>query len=111
MIKALLLFPVGLFVFTLVVYSAFGGELKAGKAKAQTVCQTCHGMDGIATQAMVPNLAGQQKEYIIKQLKEFRSWQRVHAQMSIIAKMLKDEDIENVAEWFSSIKISVQLPE
>ena len=30
--------------------------------------------------------------------------------MSIIASMLSDEDIENVAHWYSSIKIEITLP-
>ena len=86
------------------------GELAAGKAKAQSVCQTCHGMDGQATAAMVPNLSGQRKEYIIVQLESFRAGIRQHAQMSIIAKNLTDDDIENVAEWYSNIRISVEQP-
>ncbi len=36
--------------------------------------------------------------------------ERHHEQMSIIAKMLNDDDIENVAEWYSSIKITIEMP-
>jgi len=86
-------------------------DLDAGKAKAQTVCQTCHGMNGIATEAMVPNLAGQPKEYLIIQLKDYRSGKRKHERMGIIAGMLTNEDINNLAAWFSAIKVSVQLPQ
>ena len=86
------------------------GELAAGKEKAQSVCQTCHGMDGQATIAMVPNLSGQRKEYIIVQLESFRAGKRQHAQMNIIAQKLTDDDIENVAEWYSNIRISVEPP-
>lgn len=89
----------------------FAGELAAGKVKAQTACQTCHGMDGVATIAMVPNLSGQRRDYIIIQLQAYRAGQRQHAQMNIIAQMLSDDDIENVAEWYSAIKISVESPE
>jgi cytochrome c553 len=86
-------------------------NLAAGKARAEATCQTCHGMDGLGTIAGVPNLSGQREDYMIKQLKAFRSSQRQHPQMSIIAQMLSDEDIENVSKWYSSIKISVELPE
>lgn len=82
----------------------------AGKAKVETVCQTCHGVDGKATIPMAANLSGQQKEYIIAQLEAYRSGKRKHEQMTIIAKMLSDEDIENVAEWYSSIKVTIELP-
>ena len=86
-------------------------ELAAGKAKAQAVCQTCHGIDGHATLPMAANLSGQQEDYLIIQLKNYRAGKRQHAQMSIIAGMLTDEDIENVAKWYSSIKVTIELPE
>lgn len=89
---------------------ALAGDLAAGKAKAQSLCQTCHGLDGMATTAMVPNLSGQQKEYLVSKLEDFVSGRRRHEQMSIIANLLTDDDIENVAEWYSSIKISVEMP-
>ena len=90
---------------------AAAGDLAAGKARAKAVCQTCHGLNGLATIPMAANLAGQQKIYIIAQLEAYRAGKRKSEQMNIIAKMLKDEDIENVAEWYSSIKVTVELPE
>lgn len=92
------------------VSATSAGELAAGKAKVESVCQTCHGMDGQATSAMVPNLSGQLKEYIIVQLESFRDGKRQHPQMNIIAKALTDDDIENVAEWYSNIRVSVEQP-
>ena len=89
---------------------AFAGDLVAGKAKAEAACQVCHGIDGRATEAMVANLSGQQKEYMVAQLEAYRAGQRQHQQMSIIAQMLSDDDIENVAEWYSSIKITIEMP-
>ena len=89
---------------------AFAGDLMAGKAKAEATCQVCHGLDGQAVVPMVANLSGQQKEYIIAQLEAYRAGKRRHEQMNIIAKMLDDDDIENVAEWYSSIKITIELP-
>ena len=86
-------------------------DIKQGRLKAQQVCQTCHGLNGLAPMAGVPLLSGQKREYLIAQLKAFRTSTRQHAQMSIIAKGLSDYDIENVADWYSSIRISVELPE
>lgn len=91
--------------------TAHAGEPGAGKAKVQATCQTCHGMDGQSTLAMVPNLSGQQKQYIIIQLEAFRAGSRQHAQMNIIAQMLSDDDIENVADWYSNIKVSIEPPD
>ncbi len=86
------------------------GDLMAGKAKVEATCQVCHGVDGQATAPMAPNLSGQLKEYIIAQLEAYRAGKRRHEQMNIIAKMLDDDDIENVAEWYSSIEITIELP-
>ena len=90
---------------------AAAGELAAGKAKVKALCQTCHGLDGVATIPMAANLSGQQKMYLIAQLEAYRSGARQHQQMSIIAQMLSDEDIENVAGWYAAIKITIEAPE
>jgi cytochrome c553 len=89
---------------------AIAGDLAAGKAKAEEACQVCHGMDGQATIPMAANLTGQQKEYLVAQLEAYRKDKRRHEQMNIIAKMLSDDDIENVSEWYSSIKITIEMP-
>ena len=89
---------------------ALAADAAAGRAKAKT-CQTCHGIDGIAKQPNVPHLAGESEIYLTKQLKAFRDGERQDPQMSIMAKPLSDEDIANLAAWYSSIKITVTLPE
>lgn len=86
------------------------GDLAAGKAKAEMVCRTCHGMDGRATQAMVANIGGQQKQYLVKQLNDYREGRRKDPQMSIIAQMLSDEDVDNVTDWYSSIVATFEIP-
>jgi len=93
-----------------VITPAFAGDAAAGRAKARVACQTCHGENGQATLAGVPNLSGQQKEYLIEQLRAYRSGGRRNEQMSIIAKPLTDADIENLAEWYSGIKVTVEMP-
>jgi len=85
-------------------------DIQAGKLKAEVACQTCHGTDGLATMAMVPNLSGQREDYTIIQLEAYRSGKRQHPQMSIIAQSLSDEDIRNLAAWYASIQISVAVP-
>lgn len=86
-----------------------GNEVTA-KAKAQALCQNCHGEDGVATLPGAANLSGQQKEYLREQLRAFRSGSRQNPQMSVIAKMLTDDDIESLSGWYSSFKISVERP-
>lgn len=89
---------------------ARSGDLAQGKLKVMQVCQTCHGVDGLGSMAGVPHLAGQPEEYLIRQLQGFRSGERQHAQMSIIAQGLSDADIDNVASWYASIRVSAELP-
>lgn len=90
--------------------SALAGDLAAGREKAQ-VCQTCHGIDGIATMPMAPNIAGNNELYLRKQLEAFRSGQRTDEMMSVVAEGLSDEDIADLAAWYSAIEITVKLPD
>lgn len=89
---------------------ALAGDAAATRAKVQTLCENCHGKDGVAVLPGAANLSGQQKEYLMQQLRAFRSGSRQNAQMSIIAKTLTDADIENLAEWYSSITVTVEMP-
>jgi len=90
-----------------VVFSAnaIAGSIDIGKAGA-TVCAGCHGMDGIAVVPGFPNLAGQNETYLINQLKAFREKTRTGGQSVIMYGMaggLSDEDIKNLAAYFSSL--------
>lgn len=84
-------------------------EAAAGKIKAQ-MCAVCHGLDGLGKNPDVPNLAGESPIYVTKQLKAFRSGERKHEQMSIIAAGLSDEDIADLAAWYSGLKVTVEMP-
>lgn len=86
------------------------GDPAAGREAAKQ-CRTCHGLDGIGQMPNVPNLAGQNELYLKKQLRAFRSGERSAPQMSVIASGLSDEDVENLAAWYSSIEISVTMPD
>ncbi len=64
-------------------------------------CHVCHGTEGEASNAVYPRLAGQNKEYIIKQLNSFRSGERKGMMNNIVAD-LKDEEIIALADYFSA---------
>ncbi|HSN21333.1 MAG TPA: c-type cytochrome [Usitatibacter sp.] len=78
--------------------------------KVRTLCQNCHGENGVAVLPGAANLSGQQKEYLTAQLRAFRSGSRQNPQMSVVAKTLTDADIESVANWYSAIKVTVEMP-
>jgi cytochrome c553 len=84
--------------------------IAAGKKTAAT-CAVCHGLDGLSRNPEAPNLAGDNADYLIKQLKAFQDGTRQHEQMSIVAKGLSDSDVANVAAWYSSIKVTVEMPQ
>lgn len=79
------------------------GDPAAGQAKA-AVCAACHGVDGISMIPMYPNLKGQHAAYLVKQMKDFRSGARNDPVMSAQAKPLSDQDIENLAAYYASLK-------
>ncbi|MDG3088854.1 cytochrome c [Vibrio hannami] len=82
------------------------GDAEAGKAKAM-ICAACHGADGIAVIPGYPNLKGQNEQYIISSLKAYKAKERnggLAVLMQPQASMLSDQDIENVAAYYSSMK-------
>ncbi len=93
-----------------------GGLLLAGTAFAQDAnpgdpaagreiagqCRTCHGIDGYAKIPIAPHIGGEQAAYIRNQLIAFRDGSRTHEMMSVVAKMLTDKQIDDLAAWYSS---------
>jgi len=98
--KVLSIVFLGLIGFASITYAA---DIEAGKKKAKS-CAGCHGQNGISNNNLWPNLAGQKKDYMVKQLKDFKSGVRKDAQMSYWAKSLSESDMENIAEYFSKLK-------
>jgi len=96
------------------VQSNLSAELQNGKKKAKAICSACHGMNGQAASGgnsvIIPNITAQHKDYLIARLKAYKAGKIQHDQMTIIAGMLSEQDIENVAEWYSRIKIKIFDP-
>jgi cytochrome c553 len=87
-------------------FVAYAGDVKVGAGLAEK-CQTCHGLDGLSKIAEAPNIAGQNEQYLIKQLTAFKSGERQNELMSIVAPTLSEKDIEDLASYYSSIEIKV----
>ncbi len=77
------------------------GNVEAGRTKA-AACMACHGPDGNSLVAAWPKLAGQLPLYIEKQLHDFKTGRRKNDQMSPMAQPLSDQDIEDLAAFFSA---------
>jgi len=83
-----------------------GGDAAAGKEKA-AVCGACHGVDGNSLSPIWPKLAGQHQFFILKQLQAFKAGERKDPLMSPMALPLSDQDMQDLAAYFSSQKQSV----
>lgn len=77
------------------------GDPVAGKAKS-LLCQGCHGEDGNSLSTLVPKLAGQNEGYITKQVRNFQAGIRKHAIMNDLAMTVNDDDLIDIAAYFSS---------
>tara|TARA_R110002126_G_scaffold12196_22_gene53242 strand:+ start:13858 stop:14484 length:627 start_codon:yes stop_codon:yes gene_type:complete len=91
---------------------AIDGDAEAGKAKA-TTCAACHGADGNSPADIYPKIAGQHAEYLYKQLTEYKLGMtsggkegRNNAIMFGMVATLSDQDMQDLAAYFSSLPMS-----
>ena len=72
------------------------------------MCIGCHGIVGYRTAYPevypVPQIGGQQDEYLMSALKEYKSGARWHPSMRAIAGSLSEQDIADLAAYFSQVK-------
>jgi cytochrome c553 len=83
-----------------------GGDAAAGKQIVDRTCAACHNANGISNKGQDPQppiLAGQYKDYIIQALHEYKLNQRKGSPMNAMAAPLSEQDIKDVAEYFSSL--------
>ena len=84
--------------------AASAGDPVKGREKTQ-MCEGCHEIPGWRTAFpevyRVPKIAGQHEAYIASALKQYRSGERQHPSMRGIATPLSDEDIANLAAYYS----------
>ena len=83
------------------------GDAAAGQAKS-ALCASCHGADGNSQLAMNPKLAGQNASYMVKQLKDFKSGARPGVTMSAMVLSLSEQDMEDIAAWYSTQEVTLQ---
>ena len=83
---------------------AKGAALYSGgdPARGITACIACHGAEGNAVIPQNPKLGGQHAAYLKKQLHDFQGPDRNNAIMTMIAKAMTPEDIDNIAAYLST---------
>ncbi|MGE8295140.1 MAG: c-type cytochrome [Pseudomonas sp.] len=82
------------------------GDAEAGQGKV-AVCGACHGADGNSPAPNFPKLAGQGERYLLKQLHDIKSGNRQVVEMTGMLDNLSDQDLADIAAYFSSQKMSV----
>lgn len=82
-------------------FNADPARAARGKAKAdETLCTMCH-LGGFLGQNEIPRVAGQHYEYVVKQMKDFKTGKRTNdaGNMASVSKTLSDDDISNLAHY------------
>ena len=77
-------------------------------------CNKCHGSMGSSEDVSIPNLAGQDVEYLNKMIKAYRDKVREHSTMHQLISEFKDSEIAKIAEYFASeqpMQVSFVPPE
>ncbi|MDO9105679.1 MAG: c-type cytochrome [Methylovulum sp.] len=82
------------------------GNSDSGKEKS-AACLSCHGEHGNSMVSTFPKLAQQHSSYLVKQLREFKRGTRKDPMMSAMAIGLSDEDMDDIAAYYSEQKISL----
>lgn len=96
----------GLTVLALVVCSAFAhaaGDKVAGRTKAQS-CQACHGLDGLGKVPGAPHLAGQDEDYFIKAMHDYKSGARKNEMMGVAVQNVPVSDFADLAAFYASLR-------
>jgi cytochrome c553 len=86
-------------------FKADPARVARGKAKADEVlCTMCH-LGGFIGQNEIPRVAGQHYEYVVKQMRDFRTGRRTNdaGNMASVTKTLSERDIEDLAHFLTSL--------
>ena len=81
------------------------GDPQAGRALVYT-CGGCHGVTGYKNaypNYHVPRIAGQNFDYLVAALTEYKKGERAHPTMRAQGESLSEQDINNIAAYLSSL--------
>jgi cytochrome c553 len=88
-----------------IAFNADDARVAAGKKISDAVlCPMCH-LGGFSGQNEIPRVAGQHREYIRKQLHDFKERKRTNdgGNMTSVAATLSDDDIESLAQYIANL--------
>lgn len=93
----------GLGLLTVEAWAIDKGDPVRGK-QLSTTCAACHGADGNGTVPEFPRIAGQYADYMVHAMKAYKSGERTNPVMVGIVAGLSEQDIEDLAAFFSRQK-------
>lgn len=107
---------VAAFSLTLLAACGLGGNAwaQADAARAKKIhggsCFLCHGMNGESTSEIFPRLAGQNAEYVAKQLAAFKSGQRKSTAMSEMVSKLQPDEMMALGQYYQKMDLPKEEP-
>jgi cytochrome c553 len=86
-------------------YALLPASAQEGQPRRDLIieCMACHGDDGIAKDKEVPHLAGQNYDYLLKQLRDFQKGRRPHKEMRVMSRLMTDFDLEEIADFYARL--------
>ncbi len=84
------------------LHPAAAADANYARSLAAT-CFTCHGTDGRSVDGVPPSLAGQNRDYLLKQMQEFRDGKRPATIMHQHVKGYTAEQLALIAGYFASV--------
>lgn len=96
--------PIACSLVLILSASAYADVAAGQSAYSAKGCIGCHGAGGKSVVPTYPSLAGQNADFVRKNLTDFRSGARKNPTMNAMAAGLSDTDIENLADYIDSLK-------
>jgi len=84
-----------------------GVAFKGDSQRMEPPCSSCHGGDGQGEKVDTPRLAGQNAAYLENTLLAYKAGARandIYHRMRLIAEKLSDQEIKQLAEYYSTVK-------
>jgi len=88
-----------------IAFKVDGAKVDAGRKISDAVlCPMCH-LGGFVGQNEIPRVAGQYRQYIRKQLQDFKAKRRTNdaGNMTSVAGTLSEDDIENLSHYIANL--------
>jgi len=93
----------GIGLVSVEVHALDRGDPERGK-QLSAACVACHDADGNSSNPQFPRIAGQHADYMVQALKAYKSGARKNAIMAGIVTGLSEQDMEDLAAYFSRQK-------